>query len=170
MSTVFLWRMVALITAILSGYLTGHVIVLARYFDWLIANGHAAMLKTTYSVFRVEGDPVTPYLGSFMVQFAVAVLLLVVGFRQRAHFGNSRLAAAALAALCLPLSVLVFTLTGFHDIEHDVMSASDLSSATLETWLTLNVPLHVISAGIYIAAAMAMLLSDPPHHRRITAP
>ena len=165
MAAKVLWRVVALCTAILSGYLTGHVIVLARYFDWLIANGHASVLKTTYSVFRVEGDPVTPYLGSFVLQFILAVALVSVAVVQRARFGTKRIAAAGSAMLSLPLSIIVFTLSGFHDIEHDVMSAADLSEATLDAWLALNVPLHIVSVAIYVVAAMAMVLTDPPRNR-----
>lgn len=162
MATVFLWRLVGLVTAILAGYLTGHVIVLARYFDWLIANGHASMLETTYSVFRAENDPVTPYLGSFAFQLVLAALLVIVAIVQRTRFGAKRLAIAVFAALALPLSMVAFTVTGFHHVEHDVMAASDLSPETLEIWLALNVPLHVVSAAIYAAAAMMILLSDPP--------
>lgn len=164
MAANLLWRVVGLSTAILSGYLTGHVIVLARYFDWLIANGHASVLKTTYSVFRLEGDPVTPYLGSFVIQFVIAVVLVSVAVVQRGRFGAKRIAAAGFAALSLPLSIIVFTLSGFHDIEHDVMSAADLSEATLETWLALNVPLHLVSVAIYVASAMVMVLTDPPRN------
>ena len=165
MAANLLWRIVGLGTAILSGYLTGHVIVLARYFDWLIANGHASVLKTTYSVFRLEADPVTPYLASFVIQFALAVVLVSVAVVQRARFGAKRIAAAGFAALSLPLAIIVFTLSGFHDIEHDVMSAADLSEATLEIWLALNVPLHLVSVVIYIAPAILMVLTDPPRHR-----
>ena len=165
MATNLLWRIVGLSTAILSGYLTGHVIVLARYFDWLIANGHASVLKTTYSIFRLEGDPVTPYLGSFVLQFVLAASLAGIAVVQRARFGTKRIVVAGFAALSLPLTILVFTLSGFHDIEHDVMSAADLSAATLETWLTLNVPLHLVSVAIYVGSAMAMVLTDPPRNR-----
>jgi hypothetical protein len=72
-----LWRVTAFVTILVAGYLISHVIVLGRYFDWLVANGHAEMLRSTYSVFRVEGDPVTPYLASFAVQTLLGLCLLI---------------------------------------------------------------------------------------------
>lgn len=152
-------------TAILSGFLTAHVIVLGRYFDWMIANGHAAILETTYAVFRREDDPVTPYLGSFAAQVGLAVILFTVAVFQRSRFGVKRMVAASLAALALPLTMTIFTVTGFHHIEHDVMSARDLSEQALTTWLTLNLPLHAIAAAIYVAAATMLLFTDPPRQQ-----
>ncbi|MEM7728480.1 MAG: hypothetical protein AAF311_04315 [Pseudomonadota bacterium] len=167
MKTIFLWRAVGFVTAILSGYLIGHVIVLARYFDWLIANGYASMLEDTYAVFRVEGDPVTPYIGSFFIQFLLAIALLITGLRQRKRFGAHKLAMAACAVLALPLTMFVFTVSGFHHVEHHVMAATDLSESTLETWLAMNVPLHVLSAALYVAAAMMIVFTEPPRRNTL---
>ena len=155
-------RAVGLITAMLAGYLTAHVIVLARYFDWIIESGNASMLEATYSVFRVEVDPVTPYLASFIVQLILAMVLFAVVIVRRSRFGAKQVAATGFAVFALPLTMLVFTTTGFHEVEHNVMSASDLSEETLSIWLSLNVPLHMIAAAIYLVAATMLLFTDLP--------
>ncbi|MEL6761775.1 MAG: hypothetical protein AAFP04_15430 [Myxococcota bacterium] len=168
--SILLWRAAGLVTALVAGYLTSHVIVLGRYFDWLVAHDHAALLQTTYSAFRLEADPVTPYLGSFFVQFFLAVALLIIALRHRSTLGIPRLAAAVLAAGALPLTIAVFSVTGFYEVEQRVMAATDLSPETLDTWLKLNVPLHVASAMIFIVAAMALVFVSPPEPSSGTKP
>lgn len=144
-----------------GGYLAGHTIVLARYFDWLLANGHAETLKATYAVFRVQADPVTPYIGSFLVQFASSVLLLLVTiFAWRTvRPGILGALASALAAMALPALILMFRATGFSALEEGVMSGSDISPAAIEHWLAMNVPIHVAAAALFFVPGVLLIAS-----------
>jgi hypothetical protein len=147
---VALWRAATFATTLVAGYLVAHVIVLGRFFDWLVANGRADVLRDAYVAFRSEGNPVTPYLGSFLVQAALALALVVATWILRRR-GALRRSLRRLAAL--PVMIMVFTATGFETVEQGVMSGLDLSTPTLSARLRLNVPLHVISALVFVAAA-----------------
>lgn len=155
-----LWLITGLITTLVAGYLIAHIIVLGRYFDWLIANGQASVLEETYAPFRREFDPVTPYLGSFVVQFILAAVLLTTLFLNRyaLQYMKPRLICGTIALLCLPMAIVLFESTGFHAIEDAVMSASDLSEPVLNAWLEQNIPMHIATAFIYFVAAALLVL------------
>ncbi len=160
---VVLWRISTFATVLVAGYLIAHVIVLGRYFDWLVANGYAEMLRNTYSVFRVQVDPVTPYLGSFAVQAILGLCLLIATLivRRRPNSPPLRLGAAIAASLLLPATLALFGVTGFHEVEDKVMSGSDLSPTVLSNWLRWNIPSHVACAVMYGAVGAWLMAAMP---------
>jgi len=145
------WFSTTVLTGILSGFMISHSIMLGRFFNWYIESDNLELLRQTFTVFRVTGAPGVLYNSPLYLAFLSGVVWTVLAFllkRDRT--------IAILAGLSTFWVGNIFFLSFLNKAEEAVLSGS-ADAATAQYYLSINLPLHVTFAVIYLASVCLLL-------------
>ena len=70
MTTAYEWtfRLTVAWTGIIAGFMISYVIVIGRFFDWLLRHERYQVFTDAYAHFRRDDNPVTPYIAFVLTQ------------------------------------------------------------------------------------------------------
>lgn len=146
-----LWSLTTLLTALLAGFLTSHSVMLGRYFTWMIENDHYSSFVQSFPLFRAATQANIHYNLFFFTSLIIGILWTVSCFIIR----KDRL-IALIAGLSSFWVGSAFFATGFSDMETAVCSGV-ADEATLQLFVSLNLPLHTTFAVFYSLAFLLLL-------------
>ncbi len=156
-----LWRTLEgiclFLCAMLSGYFLAHTIVLGNFYNWLLQHGHSQVITHTYSQFRRASLTVPLYYAGFILQLAVAVLLLSVMYRAKQHQ-----LLHAMLILPFPMLILLHQLSGFNRIEAGLLSGQNYSTHSIGRFLAMNTMIHLLDALLYAIPPLVYALQKQP--------
>jgi hypothetical protein len=147
----------ALLTGIVSGFLLGHALIMARFLDWLLLSGTPA-LSQAYPTSR--GSSGRSGLAAYYTVAGLQVIgtsaFLLLSLATRRHR-----AAALVAGVAGALWIAIHYASGFGALEGRVLqSASPVPSDVAGRFVDWNVPIHCVHA-VSLAVALGALLSVP---------
>ena len=146
------WGSTTLLTGILAGFLTSHSIMLGRFFSWFVETGNFQLLQATYTVFREAHAPQTLYNAFLWLGLASGAMWTAL-----AVWLKKERAIAVTAGLSTLWVAIIFNATGFGKMEEAVMSGT-ASEAVMQSFLSLNIPLHTAFAAIYTLSFLLLLI------------
>ena len=59
-------------TGIIAGFMISYMIVIGRFFDWLLRHGRCEVFTDIYAHFGRDNNPVTPYIAFVFTQFLLS--------------------------------------------------------------------------------------------------
>jgi len=149
------WFLAAVLTGIVTGFMLGHALILARFVDWLLLAG-APALSQAYPAFRATAGRTG--LDAF---YAVAGLQLVgtSAFLLVALMAGRHRAAALVAGVAGALWIGVHYASGFGALEASVVRA-DVPREVVGRFVDWNTPIHFFHAAT-LTVALGALLTVP---------
>ena len=151
------WAVATVLTGLVAGFMLGHALVLGRFVEWLLTAGAPAH-GLLYPAFRA-----TSGRGGLTVFYAVCGLqvISVVAFLVLALASGRARGAAALAAAAGVLWLVAHSASGFGALERKVVLATgEVPVDVSESFLHLNIPIHLFHAAT-LTAALGALLAVP---------
>lgn len=145
------WFSVTIATGILSGFLVSHSIMLGRFFTWLVESGHEQFFVEYFSKFRTATHANVHYNIMLYVGLFSGILWIITCFLSR----KSRIVSIT-AGFSTFWVGSVFFATEFSSIE-DAVSTGSADAATLQSFITMNLPLHITFAVIYTLSFTVLL-------------
>ena len=149
------WLLAALFTALVTGLMLGHALILAPFLSWMLATGPPGTLDHTYPVFRATAGAagLTVYYLLAGVQVAMALGFLVAAVAMRRH--RAAAAVAGAASLCW---VIVHYASGFGAVEAQLFrNPAGGADGVARRFLAWNTPIHFLHAGMLTVALLALL-------------
>lgn len=151
------WFLAVFLTGIVTGFMLGHALILARFLDWLAVSTTPA-LGQAYPTFRRStgrsGLDIYYVVAGFQV--AVTIVFLLVAIVARRHW-----IAALVAGVVGTLWIVVHYASGFGALEASVLrSVSKIPREVTGRFVGWNVPIHVFHAAT-LAVALGALLTVP---------
>ena len=151
------WAVATVLTGLVAGFMLGHALVLGRFVEWLLTAGAPAH-GLLYPAFRA-----TSGRGGLTAFYAVCGLqvISVVAFLVLALASGRARGAAALAAAAGVLWLVAHSASGFGALERKVvMATGEVPVDVSESFLRLNIPIHLFHAAT-LTAALGALLAVP---------
>ncbi|MBN1183528.1 MAG: hypothetical protein JXB49_14660, partial [Bacteroidales bacterium] len=137
------WFSVTIATGILSGFLLSHSIMLGRFFSWLIKSGNEQVFTDYFSVFRSVTHANIHYNIMLYVGLLSGFFWIVICFLSR----RSRIVSVT-AGFSTFWVGFIFFFSKFASIE-EAVSTGAADAATYQSFLNLNLPLHITFAVVY---------------------
>jgi hypothetical protein len=158
------WFLAAFLTGIVTGFMLGHALILARFLDGLAMSATPA-LSQAYSSFRrsTGRSGLDLYYVVAGLQVVITLVFMTVALVARRHR-----TAALVAGVAGALWIVVHYASGFGALEASVLrSASRVPREVISRFVDWNVPIHVFHA-VTLAVALGALLTVPiaALHRR----
>ncbi len=150
----FFWFLTALVTGVLSGYMVSHSIMFGQFFNWYIESDNLDLLRQTYTTFRAGSNAYKIYDIPLLLGLIFGTVFVVLAFvvkRQRIISVMAGLATWWVSAIFIGFDV--------GDAE-DAVLTSTADDATVQYFLSVNIPVHASFAAIYLCS-MALLLAVP---------
>ena len=145
------WFVVTLATGILSGFLVSHSIMLGSFFTWLIESGHEQVFTEYFSKFRTATHANVHYNYMLYIGLFAGVFWIVSCFLSR----RSRIVSVTAGFSTFWVGSIFFA-TEFAAIE-EAVSTGTADAATLQSFINLNLPLHITFAVIYTLSFAVLL-------------
>jgi hypothetical protein len=151
------WFLAAFLTGIVTGFMLGHALILARFLDGLVASTTPALSQAYPSFRRSTGR------SGLDIYYVVAGLQVVItlAFTTVALVARRHRAAALVAGVAGTLWIVVHYASGFGALEASVLrSTSKAPREVTGQFVGWNVPIHVVHA-VTLAVALGALLTVP---------
>lgn len=74
----WIYRLTVAWSGIIAGFMISYVIVIGRFFSWLLENRRADVFTNAYAHFRREKNPVSPYIAFVFTQFLLSALIILL--------------------------------------------------------------------------------------------
>ena len=145
------WFSTTVLTGILSGFMISHSIMLGRFFNWYIESDNRELLRQTFTVFRETHAPGVLYNSPLYLALLSGVVWTVLAFILK----RDRI-IACLAGLSTFWVGNIFFLSLLNKAEEAVLS-SNADAAMAQYYLSINLPLHISFAVIYLASVFLLL-------------
>jgi hypothetical protein len=151
------WFLAAFLTGIVTGFMLGHALILARFLDGLALSTTPALSQAYPSFRRSAGrSGLDIYYVVAGLQVALTLVFMAVALVARRHR-----VAALVAGVAGALWIVVHYASGFGALEASVLqSASKVPREVIGRFVGWNVPIHVVHA-VTLAVALGALLAVP---------
>ena len=147
------WFLVTISIGILAGFLTSHSIMLGRFFSWLLENNHNVVFTDYFSVFRAETNANVYY--NLFLWFG---LIAGIGFTIMCFIKKKTRIVALIAGMSTFWVSVMFFNWDFSKIE-EAVSTGAADAATIEKFLSWNLPIHTSFACLYIVSFIILLIA-----------
>jgi hypothetical protein len=141
-----------LLTGILSGYMVSHSIMLGQFFNWFISSDNLDLLRQTYTSFRASSNAYRVYDIPLLLHAIAGTAFSVTALLRKRHRILS-----ALSGLATWWVGAIFIGMGVGTAE-DAVLTSTADTATVQYFLSINIPAHTSFAVIYVTALLLLLL------------
>ena len=157
MTTAYEWtfRLTVAWTGIIAGFMISYVIVIGRFFNWLLRHNRYDVFTDAYSVFRKQDNPVTPYIAFVFTHLLLSLLLVGLSFATSQVYWWT-----FMPLLCVPLFLTIHFGSPFGQAEKQVNSGQAEDATAVRNYLKFNIPLHLLYAIIF-STALIILLTQP---------
>jgi hypothetical protein len=148
------WLLASATTGIVGGFMLGHVLILGRLLDWMLAKD-PALLAATYPAFaRAAGrEGLTIFYAICGLQVLAGLAFLAVALGGQRH----RL-GAAIAASAAALWPIVHYASGFGAVEAQVLrSVTPVAAEVAARFLAANLAVHLVHAALLLTGLVALL-------------
>ena len=148
------WLLTSIASGLVAGFMLGHVLILGRFLDWMLATD-PRVLAATYPAFaRSAGSKgLTVFYAICGLQVVAALVLLGLSLGARRH----RL-GAGVAALTAVLWPVVHYASGFGAVEAVALrSVTPVSTDVTARFLAWNSPIHAFHAAVLLLGLAALL-------------
>src|SRR5688500_6222063 len=150
------WLAAVVFTALVTGLMLGHALILAPFLSWMLAVGPPGAFGQTYPVFRITAGTagLTAYYLLAGAQVATALGFVVAAVAMR----RARAAAAVTGAASL-CWVAAHYASGFGAVEAQLWRnpAGGAEDDVVRRFLAWNTPIHFLHAGLLTIALLALL-------------
>lgn len=147
------WYLAVLSTGVAAGAMTGHALLLGRFFTWVFATGRTEMFGLHYPAFIAAKKPQRLFDHLFTL-----ALLAVTAHAVLLWFAD-RISALSLAAAGLQwLFVAIFFGTGFAALEVELFTTGTASPERAARFLALNTRVTAVSALLLLASFACLVL------------
>jgi hypothetical protein len=147
------WYSTTVLTGILAGFMVSHAIMLGRFFNWYVESGNGALLRQTYTVFRLESSPQVPYNIPLYLALLSGILWAILCFIAK----KDRIVALTAGLSTLWVGV-IFYASELREAEEAVLTGT-ASEALTQHYLAVNIPVHSAFAAIYLVSFVLLLWS-----------
>ncbi|MEW6440516.1 MAG: hypothetical protein AB1640_06210 [bacterium] len=149
----FAWLIAVLTTGTAAGAMTGHTLLLGRFFNWIFESDRTEVFRQNYPAFMEARKPQRffdhLFTAALVATTAYAVLLFLTD-----RIGTMALIAAGLQWLF----AAVFFGTGFAGLEQDLFIRGAVSPEKIRRFLSLNTPLIALSSLLLLVSFACLLL------------
>jgi len=134
-----LWLIAVVITGLAAGVMAGHLLLLGKFLSWFFESGNVDLFSTSYPVFLEAKKPDLLFDNVFSLCVVYGLLYFFI------LLFTGRLTILPLAAISLQLIfLLVFYLTGFAKLEHQLFKENNTSEEIIRKFRDMNIPVLTV--------------------------
>jgi hypothetical protein len=149
----FVWFLAVLSTGVAAGAMTGHALLLGRFFNWVFASSRSEMFRLSYPPFIQAKKP------QLFFDHLFTIALLVITAYNVLLLLTARISTLSLAAAGLQwLFVLIFFGTGFATLERELLAQGNISPEGVRRFLSFNTWITALSAILLLASFSCLVL------------
>jgi hypothetical protein len=147
------WFLAAISTGVAAGAMTGHALLLGRFFNWVFESDKTEMFRLSYPVFVQARKPQL-----FFDNLFTAALLVTTAYNVVLWLAGQICALPLLAAGFQWLFVLAFLGTGFAALEGELLAKGNISPERARRFLSLNTRMTALFAILLLGSFSCLVL------------